>query len=395
MANPFRSPKLLAAGVLALALAAAAGAAWYHTTRPDYLLRRGRQALDRDDVAGAVRQADRLAAAGHADHAHLLRGETFYRLRRWGDAVEEFNRIAGEGPLRLDGAGLYGQCRLHLNDPREAFRAFTYVLEHRPDDLAAHRGLANLYYNQGAMVPALAEFEKVAALDDADGAPHRFMGHIYKDVERPAEAVREFEAALARRLDPEGARRARAELAELLVKGAEYARAAAVLDGCDLEEAARPALVALRAEGLWGAGRQAEARALLGPALAAHPDAVPLLAARARIHLEEGEPAAAAGLLERATAAEPHEYAHRYQLAVAYEALGRTADAAEQRRLTRKLQDTLTEMSKLTQEAMTRPWDGAVRLRLAEVCRQLGKPDVAAIWQRAAAACPPPPAAPG
>jgi tetratricopeptide (TPR) repeat protein len=391
MPSLLRSWKALAAGGLALALAAAAGAAWYRTTRPDYRLRHGQEALLRNDVDAAVREADRLEAAGHPDHARLLRGEIYYRSRRFADAVGEFTRIASEGDLRLEAAALDGQCRLHLNDLREAHRAFSYVLDHRPDHLVARRGMADVYYHLGAITPALRELEKVAKLDDRDGTAYRFMGHLYKDVEQNDKSAECFEAALARDLAPADARLVREELADLLVSASEFGRAKDVLDRCPPEEAARPALVALRADCLWGLGRHGEARALLDPTLAAHPGEVPLLAARARIHMQDGEPAEAAKLLERAVAAQPREYDHRYRLALAYEALGRSAGAAEQRRLAKPIKDTLEELNTLTKAAIAHPFDGKVRRRLAETCRWLGKPDLAKMWDMAAAGCPPAP----
>ena len=58
-------------------------------------------------------------------------------------------------------------------------------------------------------------------------------------------------------------------------------------------------------------------------------------------------------------------------------------------------QKALDELTKLSQEAMKRPWDAAVRRRLAKVCQQLGKADLATMWLEAAEACPAGPPVPG
>jgi len=44
-------------------------------------------------------------------------------------------------------------------------------------------------------------------------------------------------------------------------------------------------------------------------------------------------------------------------------------------------------MARLNDEANQRPWDAEVRRRLAALCEQRGKPDEAAMWLKAAAAC--------
>ena len=61
-------------------------------------------------------------------------------------------------------------------------------------------------------------------------------------------------------------------------------------------------------------------------------------------------------------------------------------DAAEQQRLCEQTQAYLAELTSLNEKIAERPWDGAVRTRLAEVCDKLDKPDLAAMWRQAAAA---------
>jgi predicted Zn-dependent protease len=112
------------------------------------------------------------------------------------------------------------------------------------------------------------------------------------------------------------------------------------------------------------------------------------LRVRAQIHLDADEAAAAVPLLERALRIDNHDCPCRYQLAMAYEHLGRRAEAAEQRRLLDQSQRGFQELSDLNKEAIRKPNDAGVRRRLAEVCGRLNKPDLAQMWLRAAAACP-------
>jgi predicted Zn-dependent protease len=111
------------------------------------------------------------------------------------------------------------------------------------------------------------------------------------------------------------------------------------------------------------------------------------------MYLETKEPAAAVPLLERALALDAHDYASRYQLAQAYKALGKPAEAEAQLRLLERTQKDILELSRLNQQATQSPWDASLRRRLADLCDKLGKPHEAEMWRQAAAACPAPPAA--
>jgi Flp pilus assembly protein TadD len=92
-------------------------------------------------------------------------------------------------------------------------------------------------------------------------------------------------------------------------------------------------------------------------------------------------------VLEPVVAAHPNDDRARYQLALAYARMGRDADAREQNRLVDQTRARLTELSDLNRAALRDPWDAAVRRRLAELCEQLGKQELAKMWHRAAEAC--------
>jgi tetratricopeptide (TPR) repeat protein len=163
----------------------------------------------------------------------------------------------------------------------------------------------------------------------------------------------------------------------------EYAQAMEVLQSS--EETA--VILALRAECFWGQGQRFEAQELADRALCGQPPVAALLRLRAKIHLAADEPAAAASRLERALQIDRHDYASRYLLAQAYENLGRRDEATEHRRLGQQTQDDLKEMTRLNKEAMDKPNDASVRRCLAEKCRKLDKPELAAMWLQAAADC--------
>jgi tetratricopeptide (TPR) repeat protein len=399
-----RRRRLLLLAVLLLVAVLAGLRAWaqHRTTRPDYRLRRGQEAARGGDYARADELADLLEADGHPDHAHLLRAESLYRLARpdrddrpsgpsplLEQALTELGQVQDAGDLGLDAAALAGQCLLYLNAYRDAEQAFRLVLARRPGDADAHRGMAAIYYDQGALGRAIEQLDEVGHLDPEDGRPFRFMGMIYRDLGQPAEATECYREALRRRLKASVAQEVRVELAGVLVRAASCGEALEVLNGCGAEMASTPEARVLRAECLWAGGDTGAALALLDQVLTDKPDGVPPLVLRARIHIAAGEDREAAPLLEKAVAINPGCSDCRHQLALAYRGLGRARDAAQQQQLADQITADQKEMARLNQEANDHPWDPQVRRRLAALCEKRGKPDEVAMWLKAAAACDP------
>ena len=373
----------------ALVAATAGGAWWYRSARPDDRWRRGQDALRAEDWSGVEDAARRLEDAGDADRACLLRGEALYRRGRYADAVAELNAVRDEGDLRVRAAVVQGLCFVRLRRLPEAYRVLTFAIDQRPDDPDAHRGLAAVHYDLGHLTQALRHLEQVARLDERDGRPHRQIGLIGKDLGKPDEAAAAYREALRRDLSPKARQEVRLELAEVLVRQLDHQGALRVLDD---PEAARPEnalALGLRGECLWALTRADEARTLLDQALKRHPSAGPLLRLRGQIHLADREPEQAAALLERAVARDAQDHASRYQLALAYDQLGRPADAAAQQERVKEIRGRLEMMTRLTKEAMDKPWDGGVRRRLAEVCADAGLFDLANLWRAATEACSP------
>jgi tetratricopeptide (TPR) repeat protein len=309
-------------------------------------------------------------------------------LRR---ALEMCNQVRDRGAIHLEAAALTGKCLLFLGEPAQAERAFDFVVHEQPDHADAHRSLAAIYYDQGALPRALQHLEEVVRLEPWDGRPHLMMGDIYKRRDRDSQAIGCFQESLRRTLSRAFADKAREELAECLLKQSSHAEALQVLDECDARRSPSPRHLAWRAECLYAEGRTTEAQTLLDRALADYPTAVELLRLRARLHEDGHELDAAAALLARVVALDRHDYRGRYKLALTYEQLGRIDEAAEQRRLCEQTKNDLAEMERLNEEAVNRPWDAAVRRRLAELCQKLDQPEQARIWLRAAEACGPAP----
>jgi tetratricopeptide (TPR) repeat protein len=395
----------VALAVLALLiLGAAAGlAVWrYQVTRPDYRLERGRQAVRQENWEEVERLTTLLEESDAPVHAHLLRAESlFAEARPYLDreqqepatpllhrVLKELDQIDDPGPLQVDFSALAGLCFMYLGESVLAEQALTRVLEERPDHLDAHRGLATLYYDQGAMKKAIHHLEEVARLDPQDGRPFRLLGLIHKDMNHYSQAVACYKEALARHLVANAADDVRVNLAEVHVRTGDYKTARDVLKDCGTTAARGEPSLALRVQCAWELGEPG-ARELAERALRLHPESPRLLTTRARIHLADNQPKEAVELLEKALKSNPHDHFAHYQLAIAYEGVNEPEKADEQRRLALETNDLLLELTKLTQTAQDNPWDASVRLRLAEVCEKLDKKELAQMWRKASAACPP------
>jgi tetratricopeptide (TPR) repeat protein len=375
---------------------------WYYRTSADYRFRCGKEALEQGDLDRVQQIALVLEAEGNKDQAALLRAYADYRqaaprsdgsniesaeplLRR---ALTELIKIQDKAALLIEAAELNGKCALFLKQPFDAERAFKFVLQANPDSIEAHRGLEALYYDQGAVLPAIAHAMRVGELDPQDGRPYRHMGRIYEEVGQPAEAVRCLHEALRRNLHGQNSASVRKELAECLVRLARYEQALEILKDLDPPPDDAAAVLALRAESLRGLGRKTEALALLDEGLKTYSRSLEILRLRAKIYLEDNDATGAVKLLERAVVVDSYDYETRYQLDKAYRLLEKKVEAAEQNRRAEELKALLEEEAKLTIQASQEPWNAAVRLRLAEICEKLGKPDLVKMWRKAAEACP-------
>jgi tetratricopeptide (TPR) repeat protein len=368
----------------------ALAARWYHTTRPDYQLLRGQEALRVGDVPAAEDYAASLALAGAREHEQLLRLEIHLRGRHYNLAVGAFNQFDDQtSPHAVAAAALLGQAFLiDLKRPVDAERLFRLVVSKQPESLEAHRGLAAIYYDQGAWILAAKHLLEWGGLDPADGRPFRLLGLIYRDMDQPKIAIPAYEEALRRDLKDLVRAEVKEELAECLVKQAGYEQALALLGECGPRADQEPLLLALRGDCLIGLQRDEEARSLLDKGLSGHPASLDLLRVRTKLHVNRGEHAQALELLQRLLALDPLDHASHYQLGMVCERLGQLDRAKQARQREKEIKDSLLAMTSLIYEVAEKPWDARLHTRLAETCQKLGKPELAERWLRSAAACP-------
>jgi tetratricopeptide (TPR) repeat protein len=355
---------------------------WQQVTDPDYRLRKGQEAAR----AGNYEEAERFALLLHddrqEDHVQLLRGEIYFRQNDFDEAIRAFRAMKDRGALRLEAAKFESECLVNLGAVREAERVFRFVLSKDPDHIDSHRFLAAIYYDQGEMPRAVDHLHEVARLDPKDARPHRLIGVIFKDLDQIDDAIFAYEESL-RRVPPDTlGQEVRVELAECLLKRGKNERVLELVEGIDTQEA-----VAVRVEALLNLERDKEALPLLEDAQVRFPGNATFLRLRARLYVLEKNLEAAGKLLEQAIQLDAVDFRSRHELAIVLERMGKTAEAQKQHQKVKEVQKRLTELTNLTKEAMERSWDADVRLRLAALCDQLQRPQLAQMWRNAAAAC--------
>jgi tetratricopeptide (TPR) repeat protein len=360
---------------------------WRHqVTRPDYRLAQGEEAIRAKDWERVTSLLEKLESSGHQNHAHLLRGTALHARQHPDLALAELNKIRDEGAIHLRAAALSGRCLLELGNLPEAHRVFSYVLAQQPDHIDSHRGLAAVAYDLGQLDLAVEHLERVAELDSADSRPHRLTGLIYKDLAEYEKAGVAYREALRRGVATGDEGKVRLELAEVLIRLGQFTGALQTLDAAPAAARENPEQVVHRAEALRGLARAKEAAELLDREIRKH-ETAGLFRLRGQLYLDEGNVAEAAKVLERAVALDQCDQQAHYLLAQAYAGLGRAGDAQRESARVEQLQKQLEQITNLTNEAMAKPWDAAVRVRLADLSDAMGKPDLAKMWRAAAAAC--------
>jgi tetratricopeptide (TPR) repeat protein len=399
--------KIVCLGLLAALLAAAGTAYRLHTTGADYLLQRGRAALDRGDWDQAERCLNLLEERGYRDPAHLLRGRVWlYKARlapptsAFGPAYptqsylqrtfQELAQVPEEGPLAEEAAVLRAECLVRLGERRAAAELLQPVMRQNPDDVEAHRLLAAIFIDLNDPYHALNHLREWARLDPHSGRPYRWIGlFLSKDYLKRKEAIAAYREACRRHLDPPLRADVIKELAETLVEGeSDYQGALDTLAQCP-ELLSRPEILTLRGRCLWGLARQAEALQMAEAALRADPKLPQALHLRARLFLADGQPKAAMPLLERALAVNPYDDVNRELLIQVCKQLGEDARVVQQQRLLEETRSYKRRLTELHEQALRRPWDAEVRQQLADLCLKLNLKGEAEMWRQAAAACMP------
>ncbi|RUL87575.1 tetratricopeptide repeat protein [Tautonia sociabilis] len=381
-----------AAGVAAVALALVAGGGWWWWDgRADRHLERALRFLEdgRPESAAAwlaVPEADPRTE----DRALLLRARVALMRGRPGDAIGPLDRIPEGGPLGAEVAFLKGEVLRATGNLPDAIAWFRRSLRRRPDDPDCLRSLAAASYDLGDLETVLQALQDLTRVLPGDSAAWRTLGLVRMELpdageQAMIEAVSAYRTSLG--IDPHQPA-VRLELADLLARQGAYSEALDQLDACRgrVPEADRLALLARIS---WERGDRSATASILDEARSHRLEHPELFALAGLLAQAEGRNDEAEGWFDLAVASAPFDFRRYVQRATFLRTLGRLDEADRDARRADELKQALLAMSSLNAEAAARPLDPDVRCRLGLLCEQLGKPQLAASWYRAALSCDP------
>lgn len=311
----------------------------------------------------------------------LLNGVFQLREGETDQALRTLGRLRPQGRIRLPLFLAVGEAHYKAGRLAEAEGIFRLVASENPDLAIAHRWLATVNHEIGAMYASLRHLQKVTELEPGNFFAWFMMGRIYlKDFGDQKSAAESYRMALARNPPEKHVQAIRMELAEALIDLVDFTGALEVLNAAE-EDAA---VLGLKAHCRWTLGKTEEAEQLFERAKALNPGASAVLLFSARLALERKQPQAAVEPLKTLTAHDPLNDTAHYLLSQAYQQLGDKGAAAAEVASMNEAKALRKKLAETYEQAMQRTNDPEIRDELADLCEQLGKPDLARIWRRAA-----------
>ncbi len=383
-------PRLIPS-VIATVVLLTVGATVVVITRPtpDALFEEGLQAVARGDVQQTLALIETLQRhRGYESHVALLRGA--YQLRRGNPvaAMRSFEVVDPTGPLRQPALSYTGECLFSLEQLPLAAAQFQELLKDNPRSANAHRWLGQIFYNLGAFDTAVAHLQKLIELEPDNYLAHALIGHMAFDFEDFQVAVENYRKAIGIG-PPDGTpenvqQEILRNLGRALIGQNNYPEALKILGTADPSHAQ---VLALKADCHRGLGNDEQARQLLDKALEADPLQRVAILLQVDLAIDKQQTQAVIAPLQKLLTSDPHDTACRYQLAQAWQRLGQPEKYKREMERHKHSQALKQELTEKNLEANRSPDNADVRDRLAELCTELGKPELATMWRQAAAAC--------
>ncbi len=370
-----------------LVLALIAAVVIYFAPQPTArdVFEQGVAAILRHDHEKAERLAQQLRSLPNSETLErVLNGGILAQSGYFREALTELEPTAAKGGLHREYALLWiGESYYGLRDLARSEIVLRTALIEFPNNKEVIRINAAVYYDLGAMYPALTQLEKLKKLTPLDSRPYHMAGAIYLDFEQFDEAVANLKAALDRNPTQTQREEIILDLAVSLRKLLRYQEALANLD-CVSSSAKRFAEQALCHLGL---GNISDAAACIESARTLQEQSPDLYRAESQLMIEKKQFGDAIIVLEKLAAAEPHDFEVHYKMASVYKQLNLPDDQAEAIKKFESKQSLRSRLTELNQLANQNPYDADLRLQLADTCKQLGRSDLEKIWFEAADAC--------
>lgn len=317
------------------------------------------------------------------EHVELLKTVTLLKRKRFVIAWERLAEPPAEQSLKPYWT-LYRSVTLHgLNLLPEAVAELAPLVEADPTNAQALRWLGVIYYDLGAYEPARRILTKLTTVDPGDYRPWRLMAVMHKDFGQYGEAAEFYGKALGLSPPEEIREEMAMELAESLIELRDYTKALGTLPPIKSARVLR-----LRAQCEFNLGELDAADRLIQQAREAEsPPARELLLLEAELAGARGNDSVAEKFLQEAANIYPHDAEVRYRWGLCLRKLGQEEAAVREFAAWEVRKNLATELTQLNLAAVGNPWDADLRDRLAELCEQTGKPELALMWRKAAAAC--------
>lgn len=330
-------------------------------------------------------------------HCTLLLGLRLASDGHFESALKNLRRASEKPETELPALVATGRTLYLLQRYREAITTLQKAISLDAKHDESHRFLASAYYDIGAMDHALNVLETIVRFAPDDFRAYRFRAIILQDFERYEEALTEWNAAIDRAmLFPEFLADSQLRKGECLMRLRRYDEADTTLDAIRLDSIGsavdglpadefRARIFAARAEASLALRRFDQSSKFAAESLTLSPGNVAATLTAVRLAEERQRTDEAVLLLKTAIDRHPREAQLHARLADVYATAGQTEQATIARSRSVELMALQTQFAEFHQQAIERPDDVAVRLRLAEMAELLGRTAIAGMWYQAAA----------
>ncbi|NQV23784.1 MAG: tetratricopeptide repeat protein [Rhodopirellula sp.] len=370
---------LLACVVIALLVAGAK--LFYFASDPQLLFDRGLLSLQNHDGQSVRAVVDDLRKfPGWEKQSLFLMGALALGEGDPDGALYYFRHVPPEGELRKSILIMTGESLYKLGRFEDALNCFMPLADASAQSIDAHRWLAAIYFDIGAMDHALSQLNIVLQFAPGDLRAHRLAGRIYYDFESWSDAADHFGKAYQDAASPSDRQETGLELARALVKLLDYSQAKEICG--QIEQV--PEVACVLAECLWALGDAEAGLQILSEVLDKDSKNHSAQLLQARIHVESGHATKVIESLRDLADESPYQFEVQYLLTQALKQIGRPEEADMQFARQERARSAREKMALLNRQAIKQPTDPKVRLELAQLCRKMGNPELAEVWDRAA-----------
>ncbi|HUE74715.1 MAG TPA: tetratricopeptide repeat protein [Pirellulaceae bacterium] len=387
LADPLHQPSHEALAKLLLARGDAAKAAQHQVSAEQSVQRTFERAwteYTRENL-DAVRNA--IGAIGKypdfRPHADLLRiaVEIHERQRQLDPAsLKTLESLLDYPRLKKYALVVFGSALFQVGQFGAAQEALVEALRLDPNSIQAHRWLAAMYKDTRALDLLYVHCQEWARLDPLDYRPHRLAGLETKSRAGFGNAIIAYQQALLRDPPPAIRQQVLIEMAECQFESSQVEEAIKTLEPV----ASTVARDILLARCYWAVHRDPEAKQLVIDALKHDPEHRFGNLLRVDIAVKEGELDVAVEHLEQFTKVYPADHTGWFKLSQVYSQLKQREKARECSVKADKLRVAEAAYYDTMEKAFHLPEDEFIRRKLAALARQIGRPDLAEEWERAA-----------